>query len=134
MTNICINPVNKELSRNENIAIFFSNLEFDFCVNHYISDFDGIENFSDLISELDNAFEENSQIIYYSKAIEYLKDNDPSLMNALSLASDRGLTVDKLNSETLAQLLKAENIRDEFWDKFEAVIDNFFDNLSKHEF
>ena len=44
------------------------------------------------------------EIIYYSRALEYLSENDPSLVESLSLASEMCLELSSLNSETLATL------------------------------
>lgn len=44
------------------------------------------------------------EIIYYHRAMEYLKENDPSLMESLELANDCGYSPAKLNSEILATL------------------------------
>lgn len=59
-----------------------------------------------------NAFD--IEIIYYSTAIEYLRENDPSLRTSLELASDLGFEAKNLNSEILASLLASANVRDEF--------------------
>lgn len=70
----------------------------------------------------------SEEIIYYYKAIEFLKKNDPSLRISLELASDLGCTTENLNSELLATLLHQEmlqnqwfEIRDEVQEKFEEL-------------
>jgi len=54
----------------------------------------------------DDAMEycQQSEIIYYSKAVNYLLENDASLRESLDLANDLGFTLDNLNSETLATI------------------------------
>jgi hypothetical protein len=47
---------------------------------------------------------QQSEIIYYSKAVNYLLENDASLRESLGLANDLGFTLDNLNSETLATI------------------------------
>jgi len=54
------------------------------------------------------------EIIYYTKAMDYLHEHDNSLQISLGLASDMGYTLDKVNSELLASLLASENLREEF--------------------
>ena len=49
-------------------------------------------------------------IIYYHKAMEYLMENDASLRDSLELASEMGLEVDNLSSETLATLLYQQSL------------------------
>lgn len=72
-------------------------------------------------------------IIYYSRAMEYLKENDPSLHRSLELASDMGYTPDNLDSEILASLLASENVRKEFTE-LEDEINDFFANLENDFF
>lgn len=50
------------------------------------------------------------EIIYYSKAIEYLADHDASLMEAMELADDMGYATKDLNSELLATLVYQQNL------------------------
>ena len=47
---------------------------------------------------------EEIEIIYYSQAIQYLQNEDDSLLESLGLARELGYTIDKLNSELLATL------------------------------
>ena len=55
-------------------------------------------------------FCQEQDIIYYSRAIEYLSENDASLVDALALAHEYGFTLDKLNSENLATILYQHNL------------------------
>lgn len=68
-----------------------------------------IDAFMDMVQERVN----EEEVIYYSNAMEYLTENDPSLQASLGLAHDMGCTLENLNSETLATLLKQENLRSE---------------------
>lgn len=70
------------------------------------------------------------KVIYYDDAMDYLRRNDLSLRESLSLAHERGFTTDNLNSEILASLLKTENVREEFY-QLEDEINNFFEKLNK---
>lgn len=73
----------------------------------------------DVKSQEDEIF--NEEIIYFSNAIEYLKENDPSLRNSLELASDLWYDPKNLNSEILASLLLQEDLRTEFFDFIERL-------------
>lgn len=53
------------------------------------------------------------EIIYYSRAMEYLMENDTSLQESISLAADMGYETKALNSELLATLLFQQNLREE---------------------
>lgn len=83
--------------------------------NLYLSDYytKGIE-----IDEfMDEALEDiyNQEIIYYYKAMEYLKEHDNSLNLSLEIADELGFEVSNLNSETLATLLYQDKLRDELY-------------------
>ena len=104
--------------------------------NVYILDYVDVENI-----DLENAFESieeiisdnngfDVEIIYYSKAIDYLKENDPSLRDSLEIAEEFGYDAGKLNSEILASLLASRNSRDEFYEK-QDEIDSFFEDLKE---
>jgi intracellular sulfur oxidation DsrE/DsrF family protein len=69
------------------------------------------------------------EIIYYNKALEYLKENDPSLRFSLEIADSMGFSFEDLNSETLASLLASENAKEEF-SNLKNEIEEFFNNLS----
>ena len=45
-----------------------------------------------------------SDIIYYSRAMEYLSENDNRLTESFQLAHDLGYSLENLNSETLATI------------------------------
>ena len=53
---------------------------------------------------------QDQEIIYYSRAIEYLAENDASLVDSLALAYEHGCTIDNLNSESLATILYQHNL------------------------
>jgi len=44
------------------------------------------------------------EIIYYSKAMNYLIENDPSLRDSLGIAEEYGSSLESLSSETLASI------------------------------
>lgn len=72
--------------------------------------------FDDLTDYLQDNDYFNVEIIYYSNAMEYLSEHDPSLSDSLTLAHYMGCTLDSLNSETLASLLASENVRELYYD------------------
>lgn len=73
-----------------------------------------------------NAFDE--EIIYYSRAMDFLKEHDPSLQTSLQMAHDMGYTADKINSELLASLLASDVNREDFIN-LESEITDFFTEL-----
>ena len=70
----------------------------------------------------------NFEIIYYSEAIEYLKENDNSLTRCLEIADEQGFEVSKLNSEILATLLYQDKLYNELWEIEEEIMEYFENN------
>lgn len=70
----------------------------------------------------------NQEIIYYSRAMDYLMKNDPSLQRSMELAAEYGYYCEHLNSEILASLLASEDSR-EAWAKVRDDIQDFLDSL-----
>ena len=68
------------------------------------------------------------EIIYYSTAMEFLSENDNSLMESLGIAAEYGLELSNLNSEALASLLASSYLRNAWNDK-ESEITEFLDGL-----
>lgn len=85
--------------------------------------FDFQQSLEDFIDDVKSQEDEifNEEIIYFSNAIEYLEENDPSLRNSLELASDLWYNPKDLNSEILASLLLQEDLRTEFFDFIEYL-------------
>jgi phosphoglycolate phosphatase-like HAD superfamily hydrolase len=77
-----------------------------------------------LIDDLQDAARE-IEVIYYHNAIEYLAENDASLVDSLGIAHEMGYTTENLNSELLATLLKQQNVSEkieEYRDELEEVL------------
>ena len=94
--------------------------------NDYLDDYTraDITDFDHLCDELgDNGFFD-IEIIYYRKAINYLRENDPSLSDSLNLAHDMGYTITDVNAATLAGLLAREKFADDFY-RLEEEINEF---------
>jgi intracellular sulfur oxidation DsrE/DsrF family protein len=88
--------------------------------------------FENAFDSIHEAIEDNNgfdiEIIYYNNAIQYLKENDPSLMESIEIAIDYGYELKNINSELLASLLASQNSRDQF-NQYENEINNFFKNI-----
>lgn len=91
-------------------------------------DCEEVENFDDIRNAIDdrNGFEQ--EVIYYSNAIEYLQENDASLNKSLAIAAEMGFTLENLNSEVLASLLKTQNEREKF-EELESEVQMFLNNV-----
>ena len=104
-------------------TIEIDNLYLFDCIN--IDDIDQSDPFNSLFEMIEENGGFNVDIIYYSNAIQYLKDHDASLNESIEIAIEYGYTIDKLNSELLASLLASKNVMDEFIE-YRNEIETFF--------
>ena len=78
-------------------------------------DYEEFDTADDLIDSFQERIREED-IIYYHKAMEYLKENDSSLNESMALASEMGYTCENINSELLATLIYQQNLIEELSD------------------
>ena len=78
---------------------------------------------SELFQDLQDNGYFNEEIIYYSKAIVYLKENDASLSESLEIATELGYTTENLNSELLASLHASRKKEDDFFEYVAPELD-----------
>ena len=114
----------------ERVAEFLKGLNISIDILNYVNPEDiDIENAYESILE---ALQENGgfnvEIIYYSNAIQFLQENDPSLKESLEIAEEYGFEIGSLNSEVLASLLASRQAEEEFYD-LQSEIDDFFQDL-----
>lgn len=116
------------------IENFLSELSTDIDVLNLIDidniDFNGA--FSSIYEMVDDNGGFNIEIIYYSRAMDYLREYDPSLNESIELASEYGFSLDSINSELLASLLASQNVRNDFCE-LEDEINDFFLELEEEE-
>ena len=91
-------------------------LDFQICDFVSSEDLENINDFTDLYEHLEDNQAFDIDIIYYSKAIKYLQDNDASLSNSINIALEYGYTLENINSELLASLHASQNARELFND------------------
>ena len=121
-------------TRNEKIETFFAELDKIIDINDNLINYVDIEAIdeNDAFTSIYEMIEENDgfncEVIYYSNAIKYLQENDPSLRESLEIAAELGYEVKNLNSEVLASLLKSQNVRCEFLE-LRDEINEFFESL-----
>lgn len=87
-----------------------------------------IEDFDELRDYLNDDLNDNreittAEVIYYSNAIDYLKENDPSLNESLELARELGYSLENVNSELLASLLKTQENEEDFYQFLQNVLE-----------
>ena len=88
------------------------------CSPDELDDYDTHQIFEELH---DNGFF-NVEIIYYSKAMDYLRENDASLSESIEIASEYGYTLENINSETLASLHASRDRENKFWEDVEPEL------------
>ena len=126
--------MNATVNTTAKIEAFLNSLDAKIEINDNLINYVDIEDidFSDAFNSIYNMVNDKGgfdiEIIYYSSAIKYLQENDPSLQESLEIAADLGYEVKNLNSEVLASLLKSQNVRDEFL-YFRDEINEFFQEL-----
>lgn len=118
-------------TRLDKMKAFYNTLSSENIDIAYFADEDH-QSFEDLREAIEDGNGFYVEIIYYSRAIEYLMNNDNSLRQSLEIASDMGFETKNLNSEILASLLASENAREEFND-LEREIEAFFEELNEEE-
>ena len=98
-----------------------SNIDIEW--SYYI-DFDNLEIDGNLSEQIRKQVEDSDaldvEIYYYSNAIKFLQENDPSLQESLEIASDAGYNLENLNSEILASLLASQMLQEDFCNNFPA--------------
>lgn len=113
---------------------FLSELNTEIEVTYYVDvndlevedfDIDMFESIYNIIQD-NNGFEQD--VIYYASAMDYLRENDPSLRESIDIASQYGYSIDNLNSELLASLLKTQYVIDDF-NELKDEINEFFEEL-----
>ena len=131
MTNLA---QNSETNNTEKIESFLRSLKTEVEIMDYIQveDIDYSDAYQSIYEMIDENGGFDIDIIYYSNAINYLKENDSSLHESIEIALEYGYELKGINSELLASLLASRNARDEF-SELQKEIDNFFLELPETE-
>ena len=116
----------------QKIVNFLNSLNTEVCITDYVnlSDIDFENAFTSIYESIQDNNGFDIEIIYYFDAIEYLKENDASLMESLSIATECGYKIEDINSELLASLLASKNVVENFYD-LESDINTFFLELNE---
>lgn len=105
----------------ENLEILLDSIDINIIDFINESDLEDIEDAQDLFEELSEQYAFDVEIIYYTKAMDYLRENDTSLTESFEIASELGYEVENLNSETLASLHASRKLEEDFWDIAEEI-------------
>ena len=125
---------NSETNNTEKIETFLRSLRTEVEIMDYIQieDIDYSDAYQSIYEMIDENGGFDIDIIYYSNAIEYLKQNDSSLRESMEIAQEYGYEPKNINSELLASLLASQNARQEFYE-LQDKINNFFSELETEE-
>jgi hypothetical protein len=119
-------------TQTQKIVDFLTEIENDTKIEilSYINlqDIDLEKPFDSIYEAIDDNNGFDIEIIYYSDAIQYLKENDPSLMESIEIALQYGYELKNINSELLASLLASFNSSDQFY-QYENEINELFKNI-----
>tara|TARA_R110001592_G_scaffold312461_1_gene587779 strand:+ start:520 stop:948 length:429 start_codon:yes stop_codon:yes gene_type:complete len=120
-----------QIIRDEEIIILLDELADKFIgdtPSEYLSIKTDLTDVDDMFFDLQNNGYFNEEVIYYSSAIRYLKDNDPSLCESLEIATEYGYTTENLNSELLASLHASQKKEETFNELISPELENLFNN------
>jgi hypothetical protein len=117
------------MKRSEKIEKFFrEEIKMNEIDIMYHIDAEEVNSFDDVYEAIDNDGGFNVEVIYYTTAMEYLMERDPSLRESLEIADEYGFTPSNITSEVLASLLASRECREEFM-RYEDEITEFFNDL-----
>jgi len=96
--------------------------------SEYLSSKTDLTDVNDLFDDLQTNGYFNEEVIYYSTAIRYLKENDPSLTESLEIATEYGYEAKNLNSELLATLHASKAKEETFYEDIAPELETLFNN------
>ena len=120
-----------QIQRDENIISLLDSLADKYIgdtPSEYLSSKQDLTDVDDLFDDLQDNGYFNEEVIYYSSAIRYLKENDPSLTESLEIATEYGYTTENLNSELLATLHASQKKENTFHEDIAPELENLFNN------
>lgn len=104
----------KEIFENGNFTFLQASIDLNYILN---SEFKDLEDFNETLNDCINEHE----IIYYSVAMKFLRDNDNSLRESLEIAEEYGYSPRELSSEILATLLIQKYMHNEAGELIEKI-------------
>ena len=128
-----LNPINdtlsdqdKQIIKDEKIINLLDELADKYIgdtPSEYLSNTENIQDVNEIFEDLQENGYFNEEVIYYSSAIRYLKENDASLTESLEIATEYGYTTENLNSELLASLHASKKKESQFWEDVAPVLE-----------
>lgn len=109
----------------------------------YESFIDDEDTADEIIDKASEYIRENSDIIYYSNAMKFLSEHDPSLVESFEIADELGYRLKNLNSEILASLLngriaqealsESEEYIREYHEEYMLAVENIRNTYNEEE-
>ena len=124
MENKRISELKKIIEELEETYDEFNDYVWNFIDEETLKELD-IEDLEEFLVDLDeDGAITRTEVIYYTNAMKYLSEEDPSLQESLGLADELGYD-SPLNSEVLASLLQTRNNRIDYEKFVKEVIERF---------
>ena len=113
-----MNTQTKEEKQIDDLIKLFEDYAEDIDIDSILdyNEIEDINNSDDLLELIEDNNGFDIDIIYYSRAIKYLTENDASLSESIELAVDMGYELENINSELLASLHASQKAREDFHD------------------
>jgi hypothetical protein len=125
----------KEIIREKEKDADLNDYIFNYCNEEQLKNIETIEDLNEYLDTLNEDHDiTNVEVIYYHSAIDYLKQNDASLIESLEIAKELGYSIENLNSELLASLLKTQNNEEAYQEVLENIKKecvNIFEEVQK---
>jgi len=116
----------KEIMKQEENDFDFNDYVFNYMKEDDLLEIDGVDELREYFEKINvNSSITNAEVIYYTNAIEFLKENDNSLNKSIEIAVEIGCTLENINSEVLASLLKTSINEDNYKVFVNNVLDRF---------
>lgn len=134
------NPINykesaedREHAKNELMRDTLQSLSLEYLgedATDFYSDIEdlGSKDSSQIWEDLNDSQFFHVEIIYYAKAMEYLKEHDTSLSESIELATEYGYTLENINSELLASLHASRERENKFYEFVAPELDKIYNN------
>jgi hypothetical protein len=88
----------------------------------------GKKDSNEIFDDLNESGFFNVEIIYYHKAMEYLRENDISLNESIEIATEYGYTLENINSELLASLHASRGKENKYFEFVAPELEKIYNN------
>ena len=134
------NPINwkeseedREHAKNELMRDTLQSLSLEYLGENATDFYNDIEDLgkkdsSEIWEDLNDSQYFHIEVIYYAKAMEYLKEHDTSLSESIEIATEYGYTLENINSELLASLHASRDRESKYFEFVAPELDKIYNN------